>query len=147
MLINKDFEYSLPEGTELVSLECKQFDTNCEEDALNDAWGYCAKFKLTETGYDKLSELFFTNNSEAFIEPESINIFSWWDIKNTNVTLSNRVTGKGQLILNSDGYMMTISTIWNYSWLTEDNGEYYLYIATPLSDLSCEWYEYKNSAS
>ncbi len=147
-IIKKDFDYEIPCDSELMNIEYDIFQENLQGDNLKETWGYSAKFKLTKFGYEELSEYFADRQNMMeyilYLDPQEQDInYSWWDATKEDVIFIDETLGSTSICC-SDGNPIAILGLWNHSWLAQIDGEYYLYINTPLSHTTSEWYELKN---
>ena len=152
MLVNKDFKYSLPESAKLLEFNLYEYATDKEYDKLNDAWYYTAKYKLSQEDGIKAKDKFLAD-SYAFT-PEIIQgylgnkviDFNGVKLDANDVVAAYHNLGSTNLVYDN-GQTVSILGTWNFSWLFEKDGEYYLYLTTQLPYITSEWYEYKNTDS
>ncbi len=152
LLVNKDFKYSLPESAKLLEFNIYEFATNKKYDKLNDAWYYTAKYKLSQEDGIKAKDKFLADPSaftpeiiQGYLGNEVIN-FNGVKLDANDVVAAYNNSGSCKFVYD-DEHTEVIFGTWNFSWLFEKDGEYYLYLTTQLPYITSEWYEFKNSAS
>ena len=152
MLINKDFKYSLPESAKLLEFNLYEYNTYKDWDKLNDAWYYTAKYKLSQEDGIKAKDKFLADPSaftpeiiQGYLGNKVID-FNGVKLDVNDVVAAYHNLGSTNLVYDN-GQTVSILGTWNFSWLFEKDGEYYLYLTTQLPYITSEWYKLKNSAS
>ena len=125
-VISEDYGFSLPLNSVIVNFAKNYYGNEYN----SDVWGYVAKIKLSEDGYNSLAQNF---SSDKYYEDIFSNIgadySAWWNTDSQYITHEKHLFDSAQLTEN-----VMIKTVNRYAWLVVDeNSEYYLYLETAVS--------------